>query len=195
MRSLDGNRTFQDMLNLTDLAPYDLPPGTLVDALFSDPASAERSSLIAKLRDWREKGQAALEKQREKLRKLFEQVAQNDAESTELADLAEIVLRGERAAAERLRPRLEALQEKLAAEGHKLDPEMRRYFQENLDIGAGWLEFYKTLRDRLHTLASGRKPGSEVILPARPMAGDVDYPRLSREHIARYPKIRAALAE
>jgi hypothetical protein len=30
---------------------------------------------------------------------------------------------------------------------------------------------------------------------ARPIEGEIDYPKLSREHIARYPKIRARLAE
>jgi hypothetical protein len=30
---------------------------------------------------------------------------------------------------------------------------------------------------------------------ARPVAGEINYAELSREHIARYPKIRAALAE
>jgi len=33
------------------------------------------------------------------------------------------------------------------------------------------------------------------ILRARPVEGEVDYAELSREHLARYPKIRAALAE
>jgi hypothetical protein len=33
------------------------------------------------------------------------------------------------------------------------------------------------------------------ILRARPVKGKIDYAELSREHIARYPKIRAALAK
>jgi hypothetical protein len=32
------------------------------------------------------------------------------------------------------------------------------------------------------------------ILRARPVKGEVDHTALSREHMARYPKIRAALA-
>ena len=35
----------------------------------------------------------------------------------------------------------------------------------------------------------------EPILRARPVAGAVDHEALSREHMARYPKIRAALAK
>ena len=35
----------------------------------------------------------------------------------------------------------------------------------------------------------------EGVLRARPVKGKIDYAELSREHIARYPKIRARLAE
>jgi hypothetical protein len=34
-----------------------------------------------------------------------------------------------------------------------------------------------------------------AVLHARPLSGEIDYAELSREHIARYPKIRARLAE
>ena len=37
--------------------------------------------------------------------------------------------------------------------------------------------------------------GSEKALCARPVKGKIDYDELSREHIARHPKIRARLAE
>lgn len=33
------------------------------------------------------------------------------------------------------------------------------------------------------------------VLRARPVKGDIDYAKLSREHIARYPKILARLAK
>jgi hypothetical protein len=35
----------------------------------------------------------------------------------------------------------------------------------------------------------------EGIMPARPVEGEIDYAELSREHIARYPRIRTVLAE
>ena len=43
--------------------------------------------------------------------------------------------------------------------------------------------------------AAKRRPDEKKILRARPVKGEVDYAELSREHIARYPKIRARLAE
>jgi hypothetical protein len=33
------------------------------------------------------------------------------------------------------------------------------------------------------------------VLRARPVKGEIDYAELSREHLARYPKILAALAK
>src|SRR5438128_5538943 len=39
------------------------------------------------------------------------------------------------------------------------------------------------------------KPASGEILRARPVTGKIDYADLSREHIARYPKVRARLAK
>ena len=38
-------------------------------------------------------------------------------------------------------------------------------------------------------------PDEKKILRARPVKGEIDYAELSREHMARYPKIRAALAK
>jgi len=43
--------------------------------------------------------------------------------------------------------------------------------------------------------ATPRKPAEGEVLRARPVKGKIDYAELSREHIARYPKIRARLAE
>jgi hypothetical protein len=43
--------------------------------------------------------------------------------------------------------------------------------------------------------AAKQRPDERKILRARPVKGKIDYAELSREHIARYPKIRAALAK
>jgi hypothetical protein len=45
------------------------------------------------------------------------------------------------------------------------------------------------------TPAATQRPDEKKILRARPVKGKIDYAELSREHIARYPKIRAALAK
>ena len=40
-----------------------------------------------------------------------------------------------------------------------------------------------------------KEPEAKKVLRARPVKGGMDYAELSREHITRYPKIRARLAE
>jgi len=43
--------------------------------------------------------------------------------------------------------------------------------------------------------ADDKRRAAKKPLRARPVKGPIDYAELSREHIARYPKIRARLAE
>jgi hypothetical protein len=43
--------------------------------------------------------------------------------------------------------------------------------------------------------AAPRRPEPGEVLRARPVEGKIDYAELIREHMARYPKIRAALAK
>ena len=43
--------------------------------------------------------------------------------------------------------------------------------------------------------AAKQRPDEKKILRARPVAGEIDHAALSREFIARFPKIRAALAK
>jgi hypothetical protein len=52
--------------------------------------------------------------------------------------------------------------------------------------------------DRDNTLpqpAAKERDGGKKVLRARPVKGEIDYAELSRQHMARYPKIRARLAE
>jgi hypothetical protein len=75
------------------------------------------------------------------------------------------------------------------------DPEGQQCLQESVEITAGWLALYRDLSNRLLKLAAERRAAAGEILRARPVAGKIDYAELSREHMARYPKIRAALAK
>ena len=45
------------------------------------------------------------------------------------------------------------------------------------------------------TPAATQRPDETKILRARPVKGKIDHAALSREFIARFPKIRAALAK
>ena len=58
----------------------------------------------------------------------------------------------------------------------------------------GWLAFYQ----RFYAMLAGQaaeRPSARRVMYAHPVAGDIDYAELSRQHIVRYPKIRAALAK
>jgi hypothetical protein len=52
-------------------------------------------------------------------------------------------------------------------------------------------------RDKITASKPAAKTGEEEkkVPRAKPVKGEVDWAELSREHIARYPKIRARLAE
>jgi len=63
------------------------------------------------------------------------------------------------------------------------------------DIAGASLTTYQSLRERLLKLASERRINAGGILRARPVEGDIDHQALSREFMARFPKIRAALAK
>ncbi len=54
---------------------------------------------------------------------------------------------------------------------------------------------HETRKKRRKTTSKPRLPVAKEVLRARPVKGKIDYAELSREHIARYPKIRARLAE
>ena len=50
-------------------------------------------------------------------------------------------------------------------------------------------------RDNIQTKPPAKVREEKKVLRAKPVKGEVDWAELSREHIARYPKIRARLAE
>ena len=120
---------------------------------------------------------------------------EHHAPPEELEAAAGILSEKERAAAETLVPGIDQLQRKLAARSQILDPELRNAFQANIDIAIQWLAVYRSTREALLKLASDRRGLKDQVLRARPVAGEIDYAALTREIIARFPKILAALAK
>lgn len=176
--------------------PSDFPPDpALIDALSAETAPAERLRRLAQLRLQVDKACTFLREQADNLDQLYEEIAQGNADAEDLNRMAEVVLEKQRAAVERLSPGIEMLRQKLAARGDRLDPEIRQPFEESVDIALGWLALYDSLHRRLLKLAAGRRGDAPGILHAHPVTGDIDYAELSREFIARFPKILAALAK
>jgi hypothetical protein len=136
----------------------------------------------------------ALEEHASEFNKAYEEAARGNLDANGLVQLAATVLEAERGTAEQLYPWMEALKERLIPRSERAQ-EAQQYLHELHDFAVAWLATYQVLRERLLKLASERRNNSDEILRARPVAGDIDYAELSREHIARYPKIRAALAK
>jgi hypothetical protein len=178
------------MPDALDASRYEVPLAALIDAI----ESAEAASKWDKLHSAQERAVTALEGRRAELNTLYERAVAPDTGWQEITQVAAMIGDWGRAAAEKLYPQIDALQRKLAAPGHDMPPEVRRARQESIKIAEGWLTLYCDIREKLLRLAAERRPADEV-LHAKPVEGEIDYAELSREHIARYPKIRAALAE
>jgi hypothetical protein len=182
------------MPDIVDVSQYDLPAGALLEAISVDNAAGARSRLLARLRDHQEKSRAALEEWRDLFDRLFEEAVRRDFNSRFLVQWVAALLEKERAALERLYPMMDKLQQKLDERGDRIDAEARELFQESIDTAFDWITPYQTLCTKLLKLASERRIAAGGLLRARPVEGDIDHETLTREIVARFPKILAALA-
>ena len=183
------------MPDTLDTSQYDLPAGALLDAVPLDSAAGPRSGLVARLRDHQEKSRAMLAEWRDLFDRLYEEAIRRDFSSQFLLQWAAALLEKERAALERLRPLIDKLQQKMAEGSNRVDAEARELFQESIDSAFDWITPYQKLCTKLLKLASERRIDGGEFLRARPVAGDIDHEALTREIIARFPKILAALAK
>jgi hypothetical protein len=168
--------------------------GPIVELVAIAHSESTREDGFARLRNQQSKGLAALEQYARQLDGLYEDIACSGHNADWLNDAADIVRRSEESQRERLRPGIEALKQKLATHGAPCDAEAHGLIAESIAVGEAWLSLPAALHKKLLRLAAERRPAGEI-LRARPVEGEVDYAELSREHIARYPKIRAGLAE
>ena len=180
-----------------------MPDGFDVSRDFSDPALInalrselwpEEQELLARLRRRVMENRRALKEHAAEFNKAYEEAARGSLDANGIVQLAETVLEAERGTAEQLYPWMEALKERLIPRSERAR-EAQRYLHELHEFSVAWLATYQVLRERLLKLASERRITVGEGLRARPVAGDIDYAELSREHITRYPKIRAALAK
>ena len=184
---------------LLDLPPV---PGFLI-ALGADrpPIECERieeklweHAELARLREEASLDRAELAEKAEWLAKFCDQPVPPDTDSDWLARAADEAREKERATAELLLPVIEALKGLRERNGRSA-PEVQQWVQDGIDILEGWLTFYRGVSGMLARMINELRATGAEVLPARPVEGDVDYTELSREHLARYPKIRAALGE
>jgi hypothetical protein len=169
--------------------------GPIVAPMSLPHSDSARTDQFARLRIQQARCRAVTEQYAQQLNRLYEDIARSGHNADWLVQAAEIVRQKEVAQREELRPGIETLKQKLAAQRGPHDAERRALIEESIAVGEAWLSVPATLHRKLMHLAAERRAATEEIRRARPIRGDVDYTELSREHIARYPKIRAALAK
>jgi hypothetical protein len=130
---------------------------------------------------------------------LFDQLvaaaaAEIDADPNDFIEVASLVYDKQAADETRLRPVIERIKSILVKEAGSLNTEARQRLRDGVDLLVDWLALHEHVRAALLTIAK-KRCSADRLLRARPIEGEIDYAQLSREHIARYPKIRARLAE
>jgi hypothetical protein len=179
-----------DMSDATEPSVESLPEPALIEALTADISTAEKVTVLARLRRRLKKNRASLHEHVRKFNEICNEAGRAfPAEG--LVQLAERVHESEKGAAERLDPWIQALQQALATPSR----EGRQHIAELIEISAAWLEVYRVTRTRLLKLAAERPISGGAVLRARPVEGDIDHETLTREIVARFPKILAALAK
>jgi len=178
------------MPDALDASRYEVPVAVLIDAI----GSTETANKRVRLDSARQRALEALESRRAELNTLYERAVAPDTGWQEITQVAAIIGEWGRAAAEKLHPQIGALQLKLAAPGNDMPLEVREARQQSIKVAEGWLALYSDYREKLLRLAAERRP-ADVVLHACPIDGEVDYAELTRDTIARFPKILAALAK
>jgi small-conductance mechanosensitive channel len=93
-----------------------------------------------------------------------------------------------------LTPLVDNANELLSPAG-SLPHEIERLMLERKAILEGWITFYRQLREMLERQLTERRTVSDGVLRARPTKGKTDHRDITREIIARFPKILATLAK
>lgn len=157
---------------------------------FAAATGDERARLLVRWREHVREGEAGLQREAVTFEDIYRDAVQRNLGSSEVANLAAVVLDERQEAAARIEPAVTALRRA----ARSAEPELLHILGRSLEIARGTLDNFDRLHGRLLALAQERA-GSGKVHRARPLAGEIDYAELSREHIARYPKIRAALAK
>jgi hypothetical protein len=159
----------------------------------SETESVRRGKILARLRRRLEKARFDVSGLKSEVTRLYIEAAQRDADPPGFMRKAQISIENWQATAEKFRSEVDRLQRELS-NSERSDATPEQFFRDSLNIAVEWLDAVATFRDQLLEWSTLPAAAGEK-LRARPVPGKIDYAELSREHIARYPKIRARLAE
>jgi len=178
-----------------DLSADILPDPGLLAALDRASTPAERRPLIEQLRQRLENGREILRLQSDQQGRLYEEVVCGRQALQAVIQRVERIDEEWQRAADKHKSRKEALKQEIHSRPALWNAEIISLIEEGFAIADELVALYPAFRARLSKLAAERDEGEGRILLARPVAGEIDYAELSREHLARYPRIRAALAK
>jgi hypothetical protein len=178
-----------------DLSADILPDPGLLAALDRASTSAERRPLIEQLRQRLENGREILRVRSDQQGRLYEEVVCGRQTLEAVIQRVEQIAEDWQGAANKHKSRKEALKQEIHSRPPLRNAEIISLIEEGFAIADELLALYPAFRVRLSKLAAERNEVEGRILLARPVAGEIDHQALNREFIARYPKIRSALAE
>lgn len=169
------------------------PELDLVRAFRVETGAIQRAKILARLRRRLEKARFDVRRLKDEVGSLYVEAAQHDAAAMEFMQRAQTFIGSWQATAERFRSEVMTLEEQ-STDGTRIDEETEIFFRDSLILAAEWLDAVATFRTELLGFSEARAVPVEI-LRAHPLTGQIDHTALSREFIARFPKIRAALAK
>jgi len=129
------------------------------------------------------------------LKEHFDLPAPRDIEISGFAEALSDAKAKELEAKKAFTPVIRVLTDLLVVSEEELDQEAKGLIKDGIYVLEGWLVHFHRLHEMLGRQLDERRATSTTVLRAKPVKGEIDWGKLSREHIARYPKIRARLAE
>ena len=177
-----------------DTSFFDLPARAVISAVATRDAPDTRSQLVAQLRGRVEEGRGKQKEWSRRFDRLYDEARTSDWNEPFLVQWAAALLEKQRAALELFYPMIEGLQRRAADYAARPDAELLELCRSSIGLVLGWITPYQTLAGMLLELAKHRAE-ADRILRARPVGGEIDHGELTREIIARFPKILSELAE
>jgi len=158
-------------------------------------ASLQERDQLRKLADQAKHDRAELDENAAWLAEHFNQPAPEDFDVVLLSTAVAQATAKEREAEKFFKPVIRALTRLLADSDGDLDAEVRQLLRDGIYVLEGWLRQFHGLHEMLARQLAERQAASPKVLRAKPVEGDIDYAELTRETMAKFPKILAALAK